>query len=123
LSLKLLVDEDSQGKILVALLRKAGHDVLTVNTAGLRTASDSTIFNYAIAHKRTVLTHNCLDFTEIASTVLQQGKHHHGLLLVYKDNNTHKDMNASTIARAIRNLLKSRLKLKDLTIALNQYVY
>lgn len=123
MNLKLLVDEDSQGKILVDLLRKAGHDVLTVNKAGLRTASDHTVFNYAIVHKRAVLTQNSIDFAEIASILLEQGKHHYGLLLVYKDNNALKDMSAAAIVQAIKNLQKSGLRLKDQTIALNQYIY
>ena len=76
MNLKLLIDEDSQGKILVDLLGKAGYDVLTVNKAGLRTASDQAIFNYAISHKRAVLTQNSIDFAEIASILLEQGKHH-----------------------------------------------
>lgn len=105
------------------LLRKAGHDVLTVNKAGLRTASDHVLFNYAIAHKRIILTQNCIDFTEIATALLEQGKHHYGLLLVYKDNHALKDMNAITIIKAIKNLRKSKLTLRDQTIALNQYRY
>ena len=49
MSLKLLVDEDSQAKILVVLLRKAGQDVLTVNEANLSGEDDSVVFNFAIS--------------------------------------------------------------------------
>ena len=41
MSLRLLLDEDSQAKYLVNLLQIAGHDVLTVNEADLMTQSDS----------------------------------------------------------------------------------
>jgi hypothetical protein len=35
LSLQLLLDEDSQDKILIKLLRTAGYDVLTINEANI----------------------------------------------------------------------------------------
>ena len=121
--MNLLIDEDTQGKILVEKLRKAGHDVLTVNKADLRMAADQTVFNYAVSHGRILLTQNSIDFAQLASAHIQDGKHHPGLLLVYKKNNVAKDMNATTIVKAIENLVKSKLPLKDQTIALNSYIY
>ncbi|MGL5079202.1 MAG: DUF5615 family PIN-like protein, partial [Waterburya sp.] len=47
MTLKLLIDEDSQAKILVNLLLHAGHNVLTVNEANLSGKSDSIVFDYA----------------------------------------------------------------------------
>ena len=40
MSLKLFIDEDSLAKPLVKTLRKAGHDVVTVNEVGLGSQSD-----------------------------------------------------------------------------------
>ena len=38
---RLLMDEDSQSRVLVSFLRAAGHDVLTVNEAGIAGSPDS----------------------------------------------------------------------------------
>ena len=62
MSLKLLIDEDSQAKRLVNLLQSAGHDVITVNEAGLMSKPDSVVLDYAIHKERVLLTRNCDDF-------------------------------------------------------------
>jgi predicted nuclease of predicted toxin-antitoxin system len=62
LSLRLLVDEDTQAKRLVKLLREAGHDVLTVEEAGLGAHPDMQVLEYARRENRIVLTRNCEDF-------------------------------------------------------------
>ena len=59
---KLLIDEDSQAKVLVTLLKQAGYDVLTVNEAGLSGQPDSVVFEYACLEGRLVLTRNYDDF-------------------------------------------------------------
>ena len=48
MSLRLLVDEDSQDKILVAKLKDAGHDVLTVNDADLTGQPDHVVLAHAV---------------------------------------------------------------------------
>jgi predicted nuclease of predicted toxin-antitoxin system len=123
LGLKLLVDEDSQGKLLVNQLKKAGHNIHTVNDVDLRSASDIAVFAYAINHNYVMLTHNCIDFSELAEQILQQGKHHSGLLLIYKDNNPTKDISVAAIIKALKNLQNSKLILIDQTIILNKYNY
>lgn len=58
----MLLDEDSQAKYLVNLLRAAGHDVITINEAGLMGQSDSFLLEYARQQGRVLLTRNCDDF-------------------------------------------------------------
>jgi hypothetical protein len=55
LSLRLLVDEDSQAKRFVNLLKQAGHDVITVNEAGLMSKPDSVVLDYARQEGLTLL--------------------------------------------------------------------
>ncbi len=43
MSLKLLIDEDSQAKVLVSMLRKASHNVVTVNELGLMSQPDEAV--------------------------------------------------------------------------------
>jgi predicted nuclease of predicted toxin-antitoxin system len=121
LKLSLLVDEDSQGKLLVSLLKKAGHTVETTNEAGLRTAPDSVVLAYAIANELVLLTQNCSDFVDLAIGIVEAGEHHPGVLLVYKDNDPSKDMDAATIVQAVKNLTKTKLSLADKIIVLNNY--
>lgn len=52
MSLRLLIDEDTQDKRLVKLLKEAGHDVLTANEAGLMSQPDPVVFDYAEDDKR-----------------------------------------------------------------------
>jgi len=108
---------------LVHELRKAKHNVCTVNEAGLRAASDNAVFDYVIAYGYIILTQNCDDFAGLALQLLAKGKFYLGLLLVYKDNNASKDMGVKEIVRAIKNLEKSKLRLKNQIIVLNQYNY
>ena len=65
LSLRLLLDEDSQSQLLVKLLTAAGHDVLTINKIGLTGCTDDVVLDYAIQENRILLTHNCDDFEEL----------------------------------------------------------
>jgi len=56
LSLRLLIDEDTQDARLVSMLRTEGHDVLTVNEAGLRGQADSAVLAHAARDQHVVLT-------------------------------------------------------------------
>jgi predicted nuclease of predicted toxin-antitoxin system len=98
LSLRLLIDEDSQDKVLVRLLREAGHDVVTVNEAGLMSQPDSTVFSYAIDKNRIVLTLNCRDFKALH----QANPNHPGIFVVYQEADPLKKMSFKIIVLAIR---------------------
>ena len=46
---------------LVSVLRKAGHEILTINKIGLAGSSDDVVLDYARANNWILLTHNCDD--------------------------------------------------------------
>ena len=121
MSLKLLVDEDSQGKLLVKTLREAGHDVQTAAEAGLGGKSDKAVLEHAIAENRVVLSGNCSDFEALSERVLKKGGHHHGILLIHKFNNPKKDLSAATLVAAIGNLQATAIPLEDQVIVVNHY--
>ena len=50
--MNLLLDEDSQGNLLVSLLRAAGHDVETVPHAGIAGSDDATVLAFATRTER-----------------------------------------------------------------------
>lgn len=119
MSLKLFVDEDIQDKLLVKLLRNAGHDVITVNEAGLGGSPDSIVLDYARTNDRLVLTYNCNDFEELHKVQPL----HPGILAVYRDNNSSKNMSFKEIVKAIANLEAAMMPLANQFISLNQWNY
>ena len=80
MSLKLLIDEDAQDKVLVKLLRQAGHEVITVNEAGLMSQPDFLVLDYARNADRILLTLNCRDFQSLHAA----DPHHPGILAFIK---------------------------------------
>ena len=119
MSLRLLLDEDSQAKYLLNLLRSAGHDVITVNEAGLEGQVDSEVLNYAIQERRSLLTRNCNDFQELHEI----NPNHPGILAVYQDADPAKNMSYQAIVQAIANLEIASAAIENQFVALNQWNY
>jgi predicted nuclease of predicted toxin-antitoxin system len=119
LSLRLLIDEDAQDKVLVKLLRETGHDLITVNEAGLTSQPDRIVFNYASKNNRIVLTFNCPDFEKLH----QQTSTHPGIFVVYQEANPNKKMSFKQINRAIANLEAANFPLANQFISLNHWNY
>ncbi len=119
MSLQLLLDEDSQAKYLVNLLRTAGHDVVTVNDVGLMGRSDSFVLEYARQQGRVLLTRNCDDFEEIH----QINPVHSGILAIYQHPDSTKNMSYQAIVKAIANLENADYALENQFVILNQWNY
>ncbi|MFB2835398.1 DUF5615 family PIN-like protein [Floridanema evergladense] len=119
MSLSLLLDEDSQAKYLVNLLRVAGHDVLTVNEADLMSREDSAVLDYARIQERVLLTRNCSDFQELH----QANPVHPGILAVFQDPNPVKNMSYQAIIQAIANLEAANYAIENQFVILNQWNY
>lgn len=88
----LYVDEDTASLQLISRLRAAGHVVIEP----LRGMSDARCWRHAQADQAVVLTMNARDFAALAATGT-----HHGLLLVYRENDPTRDMTAKDIAAAV----------------------
>jgi predicted nuclease of predicted toxin-antitoxin system len=101
LSLKLLIDEDSQAKKLVKLLLRNGHDVITVNEANLSGQPDEIVFNYAQEQKRLLLTRNYDDFLAIHKA----NPDHSGIIVIYESDNLLKDMTFKTIVNMLEKIV------------------
>jgi predicted nuclease of predicted toxin-antitoxin system len=119
LSLRLLIDEDAQDKVLVKLLREARHDLITVNEAGLTSQPDKIVFNYALNNNRIVLTFNCPDFEKLH----QQTSTHPGIFVVYQEANPNKKMSFKDIVQAIANLEAANIPLVNQFLSLNHWNY
>lgn len=127
MSLRLLLDEDSQDKLLVSKLKAAGHDVLTAHEAVLSGKPDSEVLAFAVQKKRVVLTRNCNDFLVEANNLKSSGKNHCGILLRYEKNDPAKDMSYDDVVRALDNIQKAisekTLTLKNTELSLSYYRY
>ena len=119
MSLKLLIDEDSQAKHLVNLLRSAGHNVITVNEAALMSKPDSVVLDYARQQERVLLTRNCDDF----QTLHKVNPNHPGILAVYQHPDPSKSMSYLSIVKSIVNIEASDYSLANQFIPLNQWNY
>jgi predicted nuclease of predicted toxin-antitoxin system len=119
LNVFLLLDEDSQAKSLVGLLKTAGHDVLTVNEAAIAGSPDDQVLEYARLQKRVLLTRNCSDFQKLH----QNNPTHPGILAVYQYPDLSKNMSYSVIVNAISNLTATNSVLANQFIVLNQWNY
>ena len=113
------MDEDSQDKILVRLLRRAGHDVITVNEVGLTGQQDPVVLDYARQTQRLLFTFNCDDFQALHDA----NPNHPGILVVYHNDDFSKDMGFKAIVRAIANLENANIPLANQFISLNQWNY
>lgn len=123
MSLRLLVDECLLNKLLVEALAAAGHDVQTVSQVELISKPDETIFEYAIAENRIVITSNCVDFIDLAAARIEAAAHHPGVLLVFLYNNPNKDMSITEIVHAIANFEATKAPIADSVVSLVQYRY
>ncbi len=119
MSLRLLIAEDSQSKMLVHLLRDARHGVLTVSEAGLRAKSDLEVMDRARSEDRVLLTRNCSDFLALHSTLPD----HPGVLAVYEDAVRGKNLSYAQIVKAIANVVDTKQRLAGQFIVLNCWSY
>lgn len=119
MSLRLLIDEDSQAKRLVELLRNAGHDVITAREADLMAKPDSLVLDYARQSGRLVLTKNSNDF----NILHRADPNHPGILVVYQYLDRSKNMSYGTIVKCIANIEASGYNLTNQFVSLNSWNY
>ena len=119
MSLRLLIDEDTQAKLLVILLKRAGHDVVTVNDIDFMGRIDPLVLDFARKDNRVLLTQNCDDYEALHEI----NPNHPGILAVYNDDNPSKNMSFKAIVRAISNLEAASIPLPGQFIPLNAWNY
>ena len=117
--LRLLIDEDTQDARLVLMLRTEGHDVVTVNEAGLRGQSDSAVLAHAAQDQRAVLTLDCRDFLGLH----EASNAHSGIIAIYQSGELRKNMTFAEIVAALANLTASGWDLAEQFVALNAWNY
>lgn len=117
--LRLLLDEDTQARRLVGLLRARGHDVLTVGEAKQIGAPDGEVLTLAAGEDRVLLTRNCADYLALH----ERSTTHRGILCVYQEADPAKTMRYDDIARALEKVESSGVPLVGMFLALNAWGY
>src|SRR5690242_12133615 len=115
--MRLLLDEDSQGRLPARLLREAGHDVRTVGDAQLEAHTDAEVLADAKREGRVLLTRNVKDFR----TLHEADARHPGILAEHQDRDPTKNMSSAEIVRAIDNIESSGWDVAGQFIALNAW--
>jgi hypothetical protein len=119
--MRLYLDEDAAGSILLVLLRRAGHDVQGPRDARLVGRSDVVQFTYAVHNDRVALTRNYCDFHDLHNLLEEAQGHHPGILVIRRDNDPRRNLLPRDTVRAIRNLEAAGLPLADHYHILNSW--
>lgn len=119
--MKLLVDEDTKAKLLMARLDDAGHDAVSTQDIGSDSAPDQEVFAIARKLGRIVLTKNADDYLALREANNAPG--HPGVLAIYQDADPGKNMSYKDIVQAIDNIQVAGISLSDELIALNAWNY
>lgn len=119
--LSLYLDDCADDDTLVALRRRAGHQVQTPRVAGTSGVSDSEHLDYAARHGYTLLTKDPDDFIDLHDQWQATNRAHSGILLIYEEKDVSKNMNRVEIVAAIDNLLASGLPIANQIYNLNHW--
>ncbi len=79
--MRLLLDEHINPEV-ARQLRKKGFDVLSVEEARMREASDEQVLSFAASEKRVIVTYNIRDFQMLLLDWHRAGRHHSGIVFV-----------------------------------------
>lgn len=102
--MNLYLDDDTAKGSLVVRLRRAGHQVVLPNDAGLAGGWDPLHLLHAVQHELMLVSKNHDDFRDLHLLVHAASGRHAGIAIVRADNDPRRDMTDSDIVRALGNL-------------------
>ena len=111
--MRLYLDDDLDGNVLIGLLQYAGHEVVSPRAVGTRSVRDPAHLRYAADHDLVLLTANAKDSLALHEQWQQDGQAHAGMLLVYRENNPQRDMTFQEIAQAVSRLDQAGIPLQN----------
>ncbi len=119
--MRLYLDDDSVGRLLIRLLGNDGHDIETPTDAKLVGRPDPVQLIYSVNTDRVLLSRNHRDFQILDDLVQATGGNHPGILIVCRENNPRRDMTPRGIVRALQKLLDSGTPIRNQLIELNHW--
>jgi hypothetical protein len=118
---KLYIDDDSNDALLVAMLRKAGHDVMIPSDVGMSGSHDAEHLLHARHEMRALLSRNYRDFEPMHKLVIGCAGTHGGIILIRQDNDPRKDMTRKQIVSALKKVEMAYADLTNELITLNDW--
>ena len=97
-AIKIHLDEDADAHALLNALRQHGLSVTSSRERGLAGYSDAEQLEWATQQGRVIYTYNAADFCRLHAAVLQQGRHHAGIIIG--------DQQTVSVGEEMRRLLK-----------------
>jgi hypothetical protein len=117
--MRIYLDEDLANPLLARLLAQAGHDVQLPASVGLTGEDDALHLTQAITEQRVLLSGNHDDFERLHHLIAAARGHHHGIVIVRRDNDPRRDLSPRGIVVAMRNLCSAFNDLTDCFFILN----
>lgn len=100
------------------ILQVNGFDVISPRKIGMNRKQDEEHLKCAIINSATILTYD-----QGFSKSHKKFKNHSGIIVIYQQNNPGKDMSYEKMVRALKNLEKLNLELKNNLYKLNDFNY
>jgi len=119
--MRLYLDDDMDANVLIRFLQEEGHEVMSPRAVAMRGAEDAAHLQHAAVHQCAVVTANVRDFLTLHQTWQEEGRHHAGILALYRENNPQRDMTYTQIARAISRLARAGFPLQNTFHNLNMW--
>src|SRR5947199_5158909 len=119
--MRIHLDENTLNKLLVALLGKAGNQVVRCPDVAMAGKSNAENLLYALQQSQVLLTRNHDHFEHLHYLVVGSGGHHSGIMTVRSEKDRSKDMKAGAIVSTIRKLESAGLPIADHLHILNQW--
>lgn len=119
MSQKIYLDDCADANILIRLLEAAGHQVVTPRQTGIVGKDDEVHLRYATDNGLILLTKNPADFGELH----KKDPTHNGILLVYQDNDSGRDMGHAHIVQAIANMEAAGVVFAGACLVVNAWRY
>lgn len=69
--------------IVAEILRSRGFQAITTQEVGNKGLSDGSQLEFASQQKMAILTHDRVDFEDLAKNYFARGKNHHGIIIAY----------------------------------------
>lgn len=117
--MRVYLDDDLDSNILISLLKHSGHAPVSPRSVKTRGASDAEHLSYAASNGFALLTANAVDFIQLHDKWRALGQSHHGILIVYRENDPSRDMSFREIAATVTRIQDSGIALMNTIQNLN----
>ena len=105
--MRVYLDDDLDSNLFIRLLSQSRHQVTSPRAIGNRGITDEEHLKYAADNLLVMLTANSQDYVLLHHLWLSQTRQHAGILIVYRENNTARDMSFTEISAAVTRLEKA----------------